>query len=181
MLLPLTARGQILGFLGLSRARNPLPFSEDDLALAAELASRAAVCIDNARSHQTVRNASEILQRSLLPDHPPHLPGLEVACRYRPAQAAYEVGGVPFVTTTFPVGSGDRLVLYTNGLVEVRHHPIDERLDTLLRLLDAPDRTLEETCDRLLHELRLPADPDDVAVLIARMQPLAETGDLTGD
>ncbi|MEV7383660.1 SpoIIE family protein phosphatase [Streptomyces lydicus] len=288
MLLPLTARGQILGFLGLSRARNPQPFDEDDLALAGELASRAAVCIDNARSHQTVRNAAETLQRSLLPDHPPHLPGLEVASRYRPAQAAYEVGGdwydvlpldgdktvlvvgdvmgsgidaavtmgrlrtgtndfadldldpaqvlhhldkitsgleqyiatcvyavydphraechistaghlppvlvrhgkhpelldlptgtplgvggVPFVTTTIPVGAGDRLVLYTDGLVEVRHHPIDERLNTLLRLLDAPDRTLEETCDRLLRELRLPADPDDVAVLIARMQPFA--------
>ena len=288
MALPLTSRGQILGFLGLSRARNPQPFSEDDLALAGELASRAAVCIDNARSHQAVRTASETLQRSLLPDHPPRLPGLEVASRYRPAQAAYEVGGdwydvlpldgdktalvvgdvmgsgidaavamgrlrtgtsdfadldldpaqvlqhldkitsgldqyiatcvyavydphlaechiataghlppalvrsgqhpkllglptgtplgvggVPFVTTTFPVGSGDRLVLYTDGLVEVRHHPIDERLDTLLSLLDAPDRTLEETCDRLLHELRLPADPDDVAVLIARMQPFA--------
>nr|WP_190174353.1 SpoIIE family protein phosphatase [Streptomyces mirabilis] len=288
MLLPLTARGQILGFLGLSRARNPEPFSEDDLALAGELASRAAVCIDNARSHQTVRNAAETLQRSLLPDHPPHLPGLEVASRYRPAQAAYEVGGdwydvlpldgdktalvvgdvmgsgidaavtmgrlrtgtsdfadldldpaqvlrhldkitsgleqyiatcvyavydphraechisiaghlppvlvrsgkhpelldlptgtplgvggVPFATTTFPVGSGDRLVLYTDGLVEVRHHSIDERLDTLLHLLDAPDPTLDETCDRLLRQLRLPADPDDVAVLIARMQPFA--------
>lgn len=287
MLLPLTARGQILGFLGLSRARDPQPFSEDDLALAGELASRAGVCIDNARSHQNVRNAAETLQRSLLPDHPPHLPGLEVASRYRPAQAAYEVGGDwydvlpldgdktalvvgdvmgsgldaavtmgrlrtgtsdfadldldpakvlqhldkitsgleqyiatcvyavydphraechistaghlppvlvrsgkhpelldlptgtplgvggPFVTTSFPVGSGDRLVLYTDGLVEVRHHPIDERLDTLRRLLDAPDRALEETCDRLLHELRLPADPDDVAVLIARMQPIA--------
>ncbi|MFG2605947.1 SpoIIE family protein phosphatase [Streptomyces sp. NPDC048514] len=288
MLVPLTARGQILGVLGLSRARNPQPFGEDDLALAGELASRAAVCIDNARSHQSVRNASEILQRSLLPDHPPRLPGLEVASRYRPAQAAYEVGGdwydvlpleggktalavgdvmgsgidaavtmgrlrtgtsdfadldlapaqvlrhldkitsgleqyiatcvyavydphraechisvaghlppvlvrygehpelldlptgtplgvggVPFVTTTLPVGSGDRLVLYTDGLVEVRHHPIDERLDTLLDLLDAPDRTLEETCDRLLRELRRPADPDDVAILIARMQPFA--------
>ncbi|WP_435056806.1 SpoIIE family protein phosphatase [Streptomyces capoamus] len=286
MLLPLTARGQILGSLGLSRARNPQPFDEDDLALAGELASRAAVCIDNARSHQTVRNTAETLQRSLLPDHPPHLPGLDVASRYRPAQAAYEVGGdwydvlpldgdktvlvvgdvmgsgidaavtmgrlrtgtsdfadldldpaevlhhldkitsgleqyiatcvyavydphraechislaghlppvlvrngkhpelldlptgtplgvggVPFVTTTIPVDAGDRLVLYTDGLVEVRHHPIDERLNTLLRLLDTPDPTLEETCDRLLHKLRLPADPDDVAVLIARMQP----------
>ncbi|MFJ1730292.1 SpoIIE family protein phosphatase [Streptomyces sp. NPDC088254] len=288
MLLPLTARGQILGILGLSRARNPQPFDEDDLALAGELASRAAVCIDNARSHQTVRNTAETLQRSLLPDPPPHLPGLEVASRYRPAQAAYEVGGdwydvlpldgdktvlvvgdvmgsgidaavtmgrlrtgtsdfadldldpaevlhhldkitsgleqyiatcvyavydphraechisvaghlppvlvrngelpvlldlptgtplgvggVPFVTTTIPVGAGDRLVLYTDGLVEVRHHPIDERLNTLLSLLDTPDPTLDDTCDRLLHELRLPADPDDVAVLIARMQPFA--------
>lgn len=93
MLVPLTARGHILGFLGLTRARDPLPFDEDDLALAAELGSRAAVCIDNALSHQSVRNAAEILQRSLLPDLPQHLPGLQIASRYLPAQATYEVGG----------------------------------------------------------------------------------------
>lgn len=93
LLAPLTARGQILGVLGLIRARNSPPFDEDDLALASELASRAAVCIDNARSHQSVRNAAETLQRSLLPDHPPHRPGLQLASRYRPAQATYEIGG----------------------------------------------------------------------------------------
>ncbi|MFF4490708.1 SpoIIE family protein phosphatase [Streptomyces sp. NPDC001544] len=90
---PLTARGETLGFLGLARARDPRPFDEDDMAIAVELASRAAVCIDNARAHQSVRNAAEALQRSLLPDHPPGLPGLRVASRYQPAQAAYEVGG----------------------------------------------------------------------------------------
>lgn len=71
---PLTARGQILGFLGLTRARNPLPFDEDDLALAGELASRTAMCIDNACSHQRVRNAAETLQRSLLPNTRPAFP-----------------------------------------------------------------------------------------------------------
>ncbi|MFG2863420.1 SpoIIE family protein phosphatase [Streptomyces sioyaensis] len=286
LLAPLIARGHILGCLGLTRAGNPQPFDEDDLALAAELASRAAVCIDNARSHQSVRNAAETLQRSLLPDHPPHLPGLQIASRYRPAQATYEiggdwydvlpldddktalvvgdvmgsgidaaatmgrlrtatsafadldldpaqvlqhldkitsglehyiatcvfatydphhaechlataghlppvlvrrgkhpelldlptgtplgVGGVPFETVTVGLDPGDQLVLYTDGLVETRHHPIDERLETLRRLLDAPDSSLEETCDRLLAELRRPDDPDDVALLIARAQP----------
>jgi len=77
------------------------------------------------------------------------------------------VGGVPFETITFALDPGDQLVLYTDGLVETRHHSIDERLDTLLRLLDAPDCSLEETCDRLLRELRRPDDPDDVALLIA--------------
>lgn len=104
MSVPLIARGQVLGFLGLTRARNPVPFCEDDLALAVELASRAAVCIDNARTHQSVRNAAETLQRSLLPSHPAHLPGLQIASRYRPAQATYEIGGdwydvLPSITT----------------------------------------------------------------------------------
>ncbi len=283
---PLTARGKVLGFLGLTRTRNPVPFDEDDLALAGELASRAAVCIDNARAHQSVRITAETLQRSLLSELPPHHPGLEVASRYRPAQsttavggdwydvipldgdrtalvvgdvmgsgidaattmgqlrtatstladlgldpgevlrhldkitrrlehyiatcvyAVYDplraecriataghlppvlvrrgerprlldlptgiplgVGGLPFQAATFGVRPGDQLVLYTDGLVETRHDPIDRRLDALRRLLDAADRPLEETCDRLLRELRSPDDPDDVALLIARAQP----------
>ncbi|MGY5138410.1 PP2C family protein-serine/threonine phosphatase, partial [Streptomyces nigrescens] len=78
------------------------------------------------------------------------------------------VGGVPFEEATFGVRPGDQLVLYTDGLVETRHDAIDERLALLLHLLDSPDRSLEDTCDRLLDALRDPDDPDDVAVLIAR-------------
>ncbi|WP_367325592.1 SpoIIE family protein phosphatase [Streptomyces sp. HUAS ZL42] len=90
---PLVAHGEVLGALDLKRTRNPLPFDEDDVVLASELASRAAVAIDNARWFQSVRNTALTLQRSLLPDHPPHQTGLELASRYRPAQATSEVGG----------------------------------------------------------------------------------------
>jgi serine phosphatase RsbU (regulator of sigma subunit) len=67
---------------------------------------------------------------------------------------------------------GDQLVLYTDGLVETRDDPIDKRLDHLLRLLAPPLPSAEETCDRLLQQLRHPADHDDVALLIAHAQPL---------
>ncbi|MEU0373535.1 SpoIIE family protein phosphatase [Streptomyces sp. NPDC006283] len=282
---PLIARGEVLGALDLKRTRNPLPFDEDDVILAGELANRAALAIDNARWYQSVRNTAITLQRSLLPEHPPHLVGLEVASRYQPAQATSEVGGdwydliplagdktalvvgdvmgngidaaatmgrlrtatctladldlppdqvlqhldkitcglehyiatclyaiydprrmqchianaghmppalarpgcaprlvdlptgtplgvggISFETTTVNLTTGDLLVLYTDGLVETRHHPIDQRLDTLLSLLDEPHRPLEETCDLLLNMLRHPDDHDDVALLIARVQ-----------
>lgn len=75
---------------------------------------------------------------------------------------------MPFESTTVDLVPGDRLVLYTDGLVETRDRAIDERLDDLLRLLDAPDEPVEQTCDRLLAALRHPADRDDVALLIAR-------------
>ena len=90
---PLIAHGEVLGALDLKRTRNPVPFDDDDVVLATELASRAAVAIDNARWFQSVRNTAVTLQRSLLPEHPPNLNGLEVASRYQPAQATSEVGG----------------------------------------------------------------------------------------
>lgn len=93
MAVPLIARGQCIGVMGLARARNPAPFDADDLELACELASRAALSIDNAVLHQHTRSTAEALQRSLLPRLSPHHPGLEIAARYRPAQAIGEVGG----------------------------------------------------------------------------------------
>ncbi|GGZ02380.1 hypothetical protein GCM10010300_52920 [Streptomyces olivaceoviridis] len=280
---PLIAHGEVLGALDLKRTRTPAPFDDDDVVLAGELASRAAVAIDNARWYQSVRNTALTLQRSLLPDHPPHHTGLLVASRYQPAQATSEVGGdwydvipltgdktalvvgdvmgngidaaatmgrlrtatcayadldldpdevlqhldkitcdlehyivtclyavfdphtrqcrmanaghmppalaragedprlldlpsgvplgvggIRFETATTVLGPGDLLVLYTDGLVETRQHSIDDRLNTLLGFLDAPERPLEEICDLLLYGLRHPDDHDDVALLVAR-------------
>ncbi|MEU1281592.1 SpoIIE family protein phosphatase [Streptomyces sp. NPDC005805] len=77
--------------------------------------------------------------------------------------------GVAFRTTDRALGPGDQLVLYTDGLVETRDQPIDARLDALVAALDDPDRSLDETCDLLLHTLRHPGDHDDVALLVARV------------
>ncbi|MFE7901487.1 SpoIIE family protein phosphatase [Streptomyces sp. NPDC057424] len=108
MAVPLIARGQIIGVMSLARGRNPRPFDEDDLTLASELASSAALSIDNAVLHQHIRSAAETLQRSLLPQPSPRRPGLEIAARYRPAQAFSEVGGDWY--DVIPL-SGDRTAL----------------------------------------------------------------------
>lgn len=88
---PLVARGEVLGTLSLYRTVNVRPFDDQDLTLATELATRAAICIDNARLYGCERNTALTLQRSLLPQEPPHYDGIEVACRYLPAVS--EVGG----------------------------------------------------------------------------------------
>ncbi|MFJ6525341.1 SpoIIE family protein phosphatase [Streptomyces longwoodensis] len=85
-----------------------------------------------------------------------------------PTGAPLGVGGVPFSTTAVDFTPGDRLVLYTDGLVETRRHSLDERLDALLALLDGPGRPLEELCDLLLRTLHQPDNHDDVALLVAR-------------
>ena len=111
---PLTARGEVIGALDLKRTRNPLPFSDDDLVLARELAARAAVQIDNARWYQSARTTAVTLQRSLLPGSPPSTVGLEVASRYQPADAASEVGGDWFDLISL---EGDRTALVVGDVM----------------------------------------------------------------
>ncbi len=111
---PLIARGEVLGALDLKRAANPLPFTQDDQALAIELAARAAVCIDNARWYQNQRHAALALQRYLLPHQPPARPGLEVAFRYEPAEGPSQVGGDWFDVISL---TGDRTALVVGDVM----------------------------------------------------------------
>jgi PAS domain S-box-containing protein len=93
MAVPLVARGVTLGLAMFSRAENPEPFDEADLRLARNIASRAAVSIDNARLYTREHTTAITLQRSLLPQHIPQVNGLQIASRYRPASRTAEVGG----------------------------------------------------------------------------------------
>lgn len=81
------------------------------------------------------------------------------------------VGGLPFPARDLTLRPGDDLVLYTDGLIEVRDQDIDRRLQTLTDLLAGPSRSLEDTCDLLLTALCRPDSQDDVALLIARAVP----------
>jgi signal transduction histidine kinase len=56
---PLLARGRVLGVVTLGRVQGE-PFDDDDLALAAELARRAALAFDNARLYKRAHEAIEL-------------------------------------------------------------------------------------------------------------------------
>ena len=58
MCLPLRARGRTLGALSLLAAESGRRFGDADLALAVDLARRAAVAIDNARLYEEARSAA---------------------------------------------------------------------------------------------------------------------------
>ncbi len=89
---PLLAGGELTGVLVVCAAA-PRHFSPDDLNLLRLAADRVALAIDHARLYQRELKIAETLQRSLLPERLPGLPGLEVAARYLPAAAEAEVGG----------------------------------------------------------------------------------------
>jgi serine phosphatase RsbU (regulator of sigma subunit) len=82
--MPLIARGTVVGCAMFGRAPTSQAFGPADVTLGAELASRAAVCIDNARLYDRERRTALALQQGLLPGRPQVPPGMEVAHRYIP-------------------------------------------------------------------------------------------------
>ncbi|MFI2200385.1 SpoIIE family protein phosphatase [Streptomyces sp. NPDC020192] len=108
---PLLARDMALGVVDFWRSEQD-PFTEEDLAVAEELAARAAVAIDNARRFTREHTMAVTLQRSLLPRALPEQSALEVAHRYLPAQAG--VSGDWFDVIPLP---GARVALVVGGVV----------------------------------------------------------------
>jgi PAS domain S-box-containing protein len=92
MVVPLRARRQVLGVLSLFTDGSGRTFDQDDLAMAADLARRAALTVDNARLYCREHDVAEQLQRSLLPQLP-DIDGLDRAARYLPGATAAQVGG----------------------------------------------------------------------------------------
>jgi serine phosphatase RsbU (regulator of sigma subunit) len=84
MAMPLIARGVVVGCAIFGRAPASPPFNQGDITLAGELASRAAVCLDNARLYDRERRTAQALQQCLLPGRTKVPDGLEVAHRYLP-------------------------------------------------------------------------------------------------
>ncbi|MGC9377796.1 SpoIIE family protein phosphatase [Streptomyces sp. MH13] len=111
---PLMARGTTLGVAVAARAAPQPPHVPDDTALLEELASRAAVCIDNARRFARERSTALTLQHSLLPKGLPGQAAVEVAHRYLPSVSAAGIGGDWY--DVIPL-SGSRVALVVGDVV----------------------------------------------------------------
>ncbi|MGW3726922.1 SpoIIE family protein phosphatase [Streptomyces sp. NPDC000851] len=148
MIVPIRARGVTLGVTTFFRRRRHEAFDTDDLSLAEDLVSRAAVCVDNARRYTRERDAALVLQRSLLPHRLPEQEAVEVAACYRPADELTGVGGDWY--DLIPL-SGARVALVVG---EVTGHGIVAaaemgRLRTAVRTLAALDLPPEEVLGHL--------------------------------
>ncbi|MEU8846344.1 SpoIIE family protein phosphatase [Streptomyces sp. NPDC048564] len=148
MIVPIRARGVTLGVTSFFRRRRQEAFKEDDLNLAEDLVSRAAVCVDNARRYTRERDAALVLQRSLLPHVLPDQDALEVSACYRPADELTGLGGDWY--DVIPL-SGGRVALVVG---EVPGHGINAaaamgRLRTAVRTLALLDLPPEEVLAHL--------------------------------
>ncbi|NUK03928.1 ATP-binding SpoIIE family protein phosphatase [Streptomyces lunaelactis] len=93
-----------------------------------------------------------------------------------PTGAPIGVGGVPFESVRVAVAPGDRLVMCTDGLVEVRGEDIGVGLATLCESAAHPAASMDEACDTIIRSLAASfpeagrgGRKDDVALLMARL------------
>ncbi|MFE4692901.1 SpoIIE family protein phosphatase [Streptomyces sp. NPDC056749] len=178
MAVPLIARGVLLGSADFVRAGDSPPFDRADLDLAGQLASMAAVFMDNARLYGREREHVVSLQRSLLPRATPHTPGLRVHAHYAPAVDAHGVGGDWYDVVALPSGRTALVVGDVTGhglpaaatmgrlrTVARTLMMLDIAPDRLLARLDLATRDLED--DQVATCLCAVYDPADSSYTIA--------------
>ena len=172
---PLLAGQAPLGVISLYRGAGRAAFTETDVSVVEELGRRLAVGLANTDTFAREHAIAETLQRALLPDALPEIPGLDLAVRYLPATEGATVGGDWY--DAFPLAGG------RVGLVigDVSGHNIASastmgQLRSLLRAyaIDDPDpgRALERTNAAVARLL-----PDALATVVYAVLDPA-TGDL---
>src|ERR1017187_4111262 len=89
--LPLLAAGAPLGALRFSFGR-PRKITEEERVFLEALAGQCQLAVERAGLYEREHKTAETLQRSLLPDKLPSVPGLVLEAKYRPAKNM-EIGG----------------------------------------------------------------------------------------
>jgi serine phosphatase RsbU (regulator of sigma subunit) len=150
LLLPLGARGHVIGCLTLWIMQPAKAFDEIARRTAKRLADRAALALDNARLHEQQAHIASVLQHSLRPRSLPEIAGFETSSRFLAAGEAYEVGGDFY--DVFRTGSGGWTAVIGDvcgkgpeaaALTSLARHSI--------RAASSPDRAPSDVL-RALHE-----------------------------
>jgi serine phosphatase RsbU (regulator of sigma subunit)/anti-sigma regulatory factor (Ser/Thr protein kinase) len=150
-----------LGVAVFARSEDPTPFQQDDLLLAEELVTRAALSLDNARQYTRERSVALALQRNLLPHRLRGGVAVEAAGCYLPADTDAGVGGDWFDVIPLPCAR----VAFVVG--DVVGHGINAavtmgRLRTAVRTLADLDLPPDELLSHLDDSVRrLTCEDDD--------------------
>jgi serine phosphatase RsbU (regulator of sigma subunit) len=90
---PLKTPTRVIGAITFALSSAGRRFAGEDVEVAASLAARAALHVQNARMYSERSHIAQTLQRSLLPPELPRIPGIDLAAGYRAAGDQHEVGG----------------------------------------------------------------------------------------
>ncbi|MFE7527268.1 SpoIIE family protein phosphatase [Kitasatospora sp. NPDC057542] len=127
LVLPLAARGRLIGLLTLGRTAAGPAFTPDEAALLGDLAARAATALDNARRFARSQGIALELQRALLSEPGNPHQNLSLASRYLPSGSTSVVGGDWFETVRLPFGRtllamGDVMGHGVEAAVDMSHY-----------------------------------------------------------
>jgi serine phosphatase RsbU (regulator of sigma subunit)/anti-sigma regulatory factor (Ser/Thr protein kinase) len=109
--------------------------------------------------------------------HPPPLViAPDGSAYYLPATGGIALGvsrGARYREHEAPLPSGSTIVLYTDGVIEVRGETLDAGLDRLRRTAEAGHESVDALCDAVIERMVADGRPaDDVALLAAHLTPL---------
>ncbi len=95
IVVPMRVPSRTIGAMSFLTSDSRRRLTDADVALAEQLARRAAVAVENSRLHTQLAEVAETLQTSLLPSDLPDVPGWEIAALYRPPETEQriDVGG----------------------------------------------------------------------------------------
>jgi serine phosphatase RsbU (regulator of sigma subunit)/anti-sigma regulatory factor (Ser/Thr protein kinase) len=155
LLLPLIARGTMLGFLICNRLAGYRRFDAYDTELGMEFANRAAIFMDNAQRYSRERATALTLQRSMLPTGLSAPSSVEVKHRYLPGSKLIEIGGDWYESIALP---GGRVALVVGDVAGhgVRAAVTMGRLRTAihtLAMLELPPAETLQQLNELMQEL----------------------------
>jgi serine phosphatase RsbU (regulator of sigma subunit) len=155
LLLPLIARGTMLGFFACTRQEGFRRFDAYDTEIGVDFAARAAMFIDNARRYSREHATALTLQRSMLPTGLSYPSSVEVRHRYLPGSKLIEVGGDWYESIALP---GGRVALVVGDVAGhgVRAAVTMGRLRTAihtLAMLELPPADSLQQLDELMHTL----------------------------
>jgi GAF domain-containing protein/anti-sigma regulatory factor (Ser/Thr protein kinase) len=160
---PLIVEDRLLGVLHVG-SRDEREFTNDDIGLLQLAAERLAVAIDHSRLYEREHAVAVTLQRSLLPEKLPDVPGTTMASRYMPGAADVEVGGDWY--DVLPLGGG-RVGLAMGDVVSrgVRAASVMGQLRNALRAYALDGHRPVDVLDRL-HALLRSLERREMATLV---------------
>ncbi|WTX92582.1 SpoIIE family protein phosphatase [Streptomyces sp. NBC_00637] len=145
---PLHGRSHALGSVVLVRGPGRPDFTGDDLLVASQLATHAALGIEKAMLYDREASVADTLQRTMLPPSLPEPPGVRLASRYLPSSRTAQVGGDWYDAIPLP---GNRVALVIGDVMghSITSAAIMGQLRTSVQTLAG----LDLPPDEVLHHL----------------------------
>ncbi|MEU7074021.1 SpoIIE family protein phosphatase [Streptomyces narbonensis] len=153
ILAPVRGRRRVIGTLVFRRRPERHAFEQDDLQVAAQLATHTALSIDKAALYDQGAYIADELQRTMLPDSLPQPTGVKLASRYLPAAETARVGGDWYDAIPLP---GSRVALVVGDVMghSMTSAAIMGQLRTMVQTLAGLDLPPQQVLHRLDEQAR---------------------------